>query len=133
MALEVAMPNYSIHFTVDEARAALPDLRAHFARIRELIAEIRTQVGHANQIVRSNGHGPVIQATGPQRDEIQALIGMICDQGVVIKDLELGLVDFPHLLGGNADHEVFLCWRCDEDTIAYWHEIDDGFAGRRPL
>ncbi|TML32039.1 MAG: DUF2203 family protein, partial [Actinobacteria bacterium] len=50
--------------------------------------------------------------------------------GVVVKDLDRGLVDFPALRG---DEEVLLCWEVGEDEIAYWHGVDEGFAGRKPL
>jgi hypothetical protein len=48
----------------------------------------------------------------------------------LVKDLWLGLVDFPHWREGR---EVFLCWRCDEDDIYFWHELDAGYRGRQPL
>jgi hypothetical protein len=50
--------------------------------------------------------------------------------GMQIKDFDRGLVDFPHLRDGR---EVFLCWELDEDDIDFWHEIDDGYAGRERL
>jgi hypothetical protein len=50
--------------------------------------------------------------------------------GVQIKDFDRGLVDFPHLRDGR---EVFLCWELDEDDIAFWHDIDGGYAGRERL
>lgn len=56
-------------------------------------------------------------------DEIQAL-------GVLVKDLDTGLVDFPALRGGE---EVLLCWQLGEDEIRYWHGLEEGFAGRKEL
>jgi hypothetical protein len=50
--------------------------------------------------------------------------------GGVFKDLELGLVDFPTQIGGEC---VYLCWQYGEKAIGYWHGMDDGFTGRRPL
>jgi hypothetical protein len=50
--------------------------------------------------------------------------------GVLVKDLDRGLVDFPALRG---DEEVLLCWEVGEDEVAYWHGVDEGFAGRKPL
>ena len=50
--------------------------------------------------------------------------------GVVIKDIDRGLVDFPHLRDGR---EVFLCWELDEDDIEFWHDTDAGYAGRERL
>jgi hypothetical protein len=50
--------------------------------------------------------------------------------GVVVKDVNSGLVDFPAL---RKDREVFLCWQYDEPRVAFWHELDTGFAGRQPI
>ncbi len=50
--------------------------------------------------------------------------------GVLVKDLDTGLVDFPALHGGE---EVLLCWQVGEDEVAHWHGVDEGFAGRKPL
>ena len=52
------------------------------------------------------------------------------DLGLLVKDLDAGLVDFPSVRDGE---EVLLCWRLGEDEVAFWHGYDDGFAGRRPL
>ena len=56
-------------------------------------------------------------------DEIQTL-------GVIVKDLDAGLVDFPSTREGR---EVLLCWLLGEDEIGYWHGLEDGFAGRQPI
>ena len=50
--------------------------------------------------------------------------------GLLVKDLDRGLVDFPALRDGE---EVLLCWQVGEDEVAYWHGVDEGFAGRKPL
>ena len=57
-------------------------------------------------------------------------VNAIHGHGAVVKDADDGLVDFPALRG---DEQVFLCWRVGEDEIEYWHGIDEGFAGRKPL
>ena len=125
------------HFTLAEARAALPALRRRLLRIGEVLAEARraTETPGAEQVVilRGNGKGPIVSGAGRWRGEAQRLIEDIADEGIQIKDLERGLVDFPHFLGGDTAREVFLCWHLGEDTIEYWHEIDAGIAGRNPL
>ncbi len=50
--------------------------------------------------------------------------------GAVINDIDAGLVDFVGLRNGR---EIFLCWQYGEEEIGYWHELNAGFAGRRPL
>ena len=64
------------------------------------------------------------------RDKIKQAIEQIQEIGCVLKDLDEGLVDFPALLDGN---EVYLCWKLGEERIAFWHGLDEGFAGRKPL
>jgi hypothetical protein len=56
-------------------------------------------------------------------DEIEGL-------GCLLKDLDIGLVDFPCRLG---EREVYLCWKLGEPSIRFWHDIEEGFAGRKPL
>ena len=60
----------------------------------------------------------------------EALIKAIVELGVALKDIEQGLIDFPTERDGRI---VYLCWRQGEDEIRFWHELDTGFAGRRPL
>ena len=131
------LAEYRQHFTVAQARAALPDLRRRLLRIHDLLAEVRSRQqregGPETVVLRGNGKGPLITGVGTQKEEAQRLVEEIAGQGIQIKDLERGLVDFPHFLGGDPAHEVFLCWHLGEDTIDFWHEIAAGYAGRRPL
>ncbi len=131
------MPHFSTHFTVAEARAALPALRRRLLRVQELLAEARRAQeaeGAASTIVlRGNGSGPLLTGAGRFQAQAQQLVKDIAGEGIQIKDLERGLVDFPHFLHGDPAHEVFLCWQLGEDTITTWHEIEAGYAGRRPL
>ena len=65
------------------------------------------------------------------REHIAARLEQINALGVLVKDLDTGLIDFPTLRDG---HEVYLCWKLGEgERIQWWHEIEDGFAGRQPL
>lgn len=61
---------------------------------------------------------------------IREAVERIEDEGCVVKDLDLGLVDFPCL---QEEEEVYLCWKLGEKRIFYWHRMDEGFAGRKPL
>jgi hypothetical protein len=133
------MSLFDKHFTVAEARAALPELRRRLIRIHDLLAEVRARQERAGEapviILRGNGKGPIITQTaeGDQKQEAQRLIEEIAESGIQIKDLQQGLVDFPHFLRGDPSHEVFLCWHLGEDTIEFWHEIEAGYGGRQPL
>jgi len=61
---------------------------------------------------------------------LKEAIEKIQDQGCVIKDLDIGLVDFPTLLRGE---EVYLCWKLGERGIGFWHGVQEGFQGRKPI
>lgn len=129
--------SFKVHFTLSEAREALPDLRRRLIRIGDLLAEIRSDEARSGPvetvILRGNGLGPIITGASRWREEAQRLIQEIAIEGIQIKDLERGLVDFPHILDTDPPREVFLCWLLGEDTVEFWHEIEAGFAGRKPL
>ncbi len=61
---------------------------------------------------------------------LMEVIQRIQETGCVVKDVDQGLVDFPSLLDGE---EVYLCWKLDEEHVAFWHGLEEGFAGRKPL
>lgn len=121
------------HFTLEEARALLPALRqilqdAHLRRDRvskayEKLAELIEKTGG------DLGGEPV---TSMLMDLVQMneQVRRIHSMGIQIKDLDRGLVDFPHLRDGR---EVFLCWELDEDDIEFWHDLDTGYGGRERL
>ena len=124
-------------FTVDEANGLLPDLIPVLTELKAKKAaldEARIALARLTPTMRSNGHAAEAAAQERRlRDLTLALatgVRRITGQGVEIKDLDHGLIDFPSLRG---DRVVYLCWRLGEGPIAYWHEIDAGFAGRRPL
>jgi hypothetical protein len=129
----IQMALYEKHFTVDEARAWLPELRRRFERIRGLAADLRSmQVEHdeAQRLIRGNGHSPKAVPYEARVRELQEAVREIVAAGIEVKDVERGLVDFPHWRDGE---EVFLCWQLGEEDLGYWHRIEDGYAGRQPL
>lgn len=63
-------------------------------------------------------------------EHLEEIVSRIQDVGVVVKDLDMGLVDFPSLQDGE---EIYLCWKLGEEHVAFWHGLDEGFAGRKPL
>lgn len=118
-------------FTPAEADALLPELRESLARIRyarsRLIASARVVrervAADPGGIAGDPGH---VEAAAVLRREL----GRLAELGVVLRDPQVGLVDFPGELDG---HRVWLCWRLGEQRVAHYHELDSGFAGRRPL
>jgi len=63
-------------------------------------------------------------------DEVQEAVGRIHSTGCVVKDLDIGLLDFPSRIN---DEDVYLCWRLGEDRIRFYHRQDEGFTGRKPI
>lgn len=124
-------------FTVDEANALLPTVRALTERIQENIRRLRNK---SRKIVRHEKLDP--EATDfmerlQEDSEIARLVAELKDwveqiysYGCICKGVEQGLIDFPCMLGAEV---VFLCWQLGEATVSHWHRIEDGFAGRRPL
>src|SRR5499427_3463146 len=63
-------------------------------------------------------------------ETLKSSLDKILETGCVIKDLDIGLLDFPSIIN---DEEVYLCWKLGEDRIRYYHRQDEGFAGRKPI
>lgn len=63
-------------------------------------------------------------------EHLVEIINRIQDCGVLVKDLDLGLVDFPCLQDGE---EIYLCWKLGEEHVTFWHRTDEGYAGRKPI
>ena len=77
-----------------------------------------------------NGGGKAGSEYGVEAYNLYVAIGRIKELGVVLKDLDMSLLDFPHERGGRI---VFLCWHPPEERVEYWHDLDAGYAGRQPL
>jgi hypothetical protein len=128
--IENPMPHY---FTVDEANATLPLLEPLIEKLLQLYQKIADeQSGVIPVIQKAGGNGGNRSASqvGMWMGEMEALVEQIQEQGVVIKDARIGLLDFPAWRDGR---EVYLCWRYGEKSVAYWHATDAGFSGRQPL
>lgn len=121
------------HFSLQEANSLLPELRRIFGKIgkiRESMGEKQEEIAATVERAKSNGGGAKAARYLGDMASLRHLIGEIEEMGVLIKDINRGLVDFPTLRDGK---EVFLCWELGEDNIRYWHDIESGYAGRRPI
>ena len=100
------------------------------ARVRELEGEQREVV----QIIAGNGSGyGVGEARGEAYTaaaELRDAVDQLLELGVEVKDPDVGLVDFP---SRRAGEDVLLCWRAGEDAVEYWHDLEEGYAGRKPI
>ena len=124
------MPRY---FTLQEANATLviikPILEEMLA-IRKTILDRRPEVWPVIEHAAGNGGSQAASQLVMEFERLDALVHQVQDMGVLLKDLNIGLLDFPFLKDG---HEIYLCWKYGEWDIAYWHEVEAGYAGRQPL
>jgi len=130
------MAQFKKHFTIDEARNLIPEIRAKLTEINVLLTAIsaaQEKLGKQLHIARGNGKGPIVAGAGTDIETVQKMIEGIAAMGIQIKDVKRGLIDFPHFLRGDEDHEVFLCFELSDSTIEYWHEIEAGYLGRTAL
>jgi hypothetical protein len=120
------------HFTVEEANALLPTLDAKLRRLRDERDRLTDADAHEllADAAPANGGGQPGREVGEAFLAVRALLGEIQGLGIVVRDVDRGLIDFPAILEGR---EVYLCWQFDEDGIAFWHDLESGFGGRQPL
>ncbi|MDQ6824235.1 MAG: DUF2203 domain-containing protein [Candidatus Eremiobacteraeota bacterium] len=124
-------------FRLEEANALLPVLRPlvnELVQARRDIAIGLLEVD-ALQRMQSEAHPSGRSSTiANNARELQARVVELVDElqahGCVLKDLDLGLLDFPALRAGQL---VNLCWKLDEPLIAFWHRMDEGFSARKSL
>ncbi|HEY3825345.1 MAG TPA: DUF2203 domain-containing protein [Bryobacteraceae bacterium] len=132
------MPRY---FTLAEARASLPmvgrslreavQAKTHYVEAEKAIQDLGQRILMMGGLNVDTG---AAEAWKTQYDSnaqtLKNAMERIEELGVLVKDLDTGLVDFPTLFRGE---EVYLCWRMDEDDIDHWHGVNEGFKGRRPI
>lgn len=131
----------SRHFRLEEAERLLPDveraLREAIVHKKEYEQAESELHGSMERIRMAGGSrvnpGPIL-ALRVRKDSatkaLTAAVERVEDLGAQIKDLDIGLIDFPALYHGR---EVLLCWKLGEDGIAFWHGVDEGFRGRKPI
>ncbi|RXZ77812.1 DUF2203 family protein [Paenibacillaceae bacterium] len=132
-------------FTVKEANALLPQLRADLIRIQALLQQFEDKYVTLEQFKMSHAQSLAYDVTiDPQADPFFELEGQLdfmrmeaemqienfSRKGVLLKMISPGLIDFPAMING---HNALLCWKEGEDEVGHYHSWEDGFAGRRPL
>lgn len=129
------------YFTLDEANTLLPLIETEITHLQNLKHKFdqrfdqlkRLKKGTSDTLMKENGEDPffVLEA---ELDfiqiEVQNHLSNIHDKGALLKDIDLGLIDFPALKDGE---EVELCWKLGEKSITYYHGITEGFMGRKPI
>jgi hypothetical protein len=128
------------YFTVEEANDALDEVRPlteELVEHRRALVELQERQSSLTARIAGNG-GNVepqeLQDVQERLDEevagIARCVARIHELGALVKDLDDGLVDFPATRDGE---DILLCWRLGEDEIGFWHGLDEGFSGRKPL
>jgi hypothetical protein len=129
------------YFTAEEANELLPEVRLVAEELVEHRVAARAVAAKRAQLVtRIAGNGGDFDPQEPRELEedferetaaMAEALERLERLGVIVKDADRGLVDFPALR--ESGEEVLLCWQVGEDEIAYWHGLEEGFAGRKPL
>ena len=127
-------------FTPAEANEALAEVRPlveHMVAAKRALDEAQERNDAVARSISGNGGGIPPHELGELHEDFErraavlaGIIEEIQELGLLVKDLDAGLVDFPSLRDGE---EVLLCWQLGEDEVAFWHGLEDGFAGRRPI
>ncbi len=121
------------HFSVDEANELLPQLVAKLARIdrsRDGLDKFPDEVRAIHKAAGGNGGGEASGEILEHSGEVAKQIDEIVALGVIMRDLDSGLFDFPYL---REEREVFLCWKRGEKKIGFWHELDKNCKNRQSL
>ena len=124
------MPKF---FTIQEANEALNLIRPlmdEIQAIRQKILDKQPSTWTAIEKSVGNGGNRTLSRMVQDFERLDALVHRILDLGAQIKDINIGLLDFSAMKEGR---EVYLCWKYGEGDIAFWHEVDAGFAGRQPI
>jgi hypothetical protein len=125
-------PLHERHFSLDEANAALPKVKPLLQKLRDAKDLLVDEEAHEalSEASTGNGGGEPGRQVGIAFLEVRRLLGALQEAGIVVRDIDRGLIDFPTM---REDREVYLCWELGEDEIGYWHDVDSGYRGREPL
>lgn len=120
-------------FTLSEANRLIPHLEEHLTAVKhgkQVLIRTKQEIKKASSKAQFGGGsfaGPTyITALEQISENLQA----VQEMGVLVKDVDMGLCDFPYLLDGRI---VYLCWKLGESEIRWWHEVSSGYRDRQPL
>ena len=124
--------HFSKHYTVEQARKLLPQLKNwlnQLVKVRCEIEDFDQRHSSLNEPFFDFGSS-IVNRWVENLAERNDLMIEFQKKEIQIKDIDRGLIDFPAVIGGK---EVFLCWEKDEQDIEFWHDLDSGFPGRKPI
>lgn len=120
------------HYTRDEANALLPRVKPLLRKLRDAKDMLTDEEAHEvlAEAAPTNGGGEPGVQVGEAFMEVQQLLGALNEAGIVVRDVDRGLIDFPSI---REEQEVYLCWELGEDAVDHWHDLDSGYRGRQSL
>ena len=120
------------HFTVAEANALLERVEPMIRSLRSARDQLTDSELHEalSEAAATNGGGEPGRQVGEAFLAVRALLAELQELGIVIRDLDRGLIDFPAIID---EREAYLCWELGEDAVEFWHDLEAGYGGRRPL
>lgn len=115
-------------FTLEQANKSLPLVK----RIVADVVATHEKAVKLQVVVEAGGKDQQASQKDLDRamDRLHDLVNELADIGCELKDYQMGLIDF---IGRHQGHDVYLCWKLGEEQIGYWHEMQAGFAGRKPV
>jgi hypothetical protein len=120
------------HYTREEARALLPQIRKWLELLNRLRGDLQRCEKRLSGLTEQGNDvgGETVNEWIRTLADMQEILSEFQRREIFIKDLERGLLDFPAIIGGR---EVFLCWESDEEDVEFWHDLETGFGGREKL
>jgi hypothetical protein len=120
------------HYTVEQANQLLQEVKPVLQKLRDAKDLLVDSDAHETlaDAAPANGGGEPGRQVGEAFLEVRRLLELIEEAGIVLRDIDRGLIDFPALREGR---EVYLCWELGEDDVSFWHDLESGYRGREPL
>jgi hypothetical protein len=120
-------------FSLSEANRLIPSLEEHLSAVKKnktVLIHTKDEIKKASQNAHFGGGSSMAPHYISALEQINDHLQKIQEMGVLVKDVEMGLCDFPHLHEGRV---VYLCWKLGESEVGWWHEVHSGYTGRQPL
>ncbi len=120
-------------FSLSEANHLIPSLEQHLSAVKKgkaVLIHTKDEIKKASKNAQFGGGSFMAPHYISALEQINDHLQKIQEMGVLVKDVEMGLCDFPHLHEGRV---VYLCWKQGEPEVGWWHEVHSGYASRQPL